>query len=162
MGFRRNVICGRCFFVKYLAFSISLKWCPTWAILPLCFALEIAYPQKTLMMKKIGVSFCKHLLVLAVKLQGPRHEWKHLCNYYIKTMDFFSGRKIILYGKPFERPLFERATDFCRRPPARSLEEVRNYCDFLTLLKNDVYCDVQWKLYSPWEQLIFLLREPGS
>lgn len=58
--------------------------------------------------------------------------------------------------------IWERETDFDRRAPASTPAEVRNYCEFHTLLKREVYCEVQWVLSPLWDQLGFLFRESGS
>lgn len=111
VGFRRKGVCGRCVLVKYLAFSMSLKWCPSGVIPPFCLTFEIVYPQQTLIIKTIGVSFCKHLLVLysETELLGIQTQLEVFMWLLWKNSGFFSGRKIFLREKSLKWSLFQRA-----------------------------------------------------
>lgn len=109
VDFKRKGGCGRCVLVKYLTFSISLKWCPSCVISSFCLTLESTYPQQTLIIKTIGVYFCKHLLVLYSEAPGIQTQLEAFMQLlHQNNWLFFSGRKIILHEKSLKLSLLGR------------------------------------------------------
>lgn len=89
---------------------MSLKWCPSGVIPLFCLAFEIVYPQQTLIIKTIGVSFCKHLLVLysETELLGIQTQLEVFMWLLCQNSGFFSGMKIFLCEKSLKWSLFQR------------------------------------------------------